>query len=274
VLTAVTSLNNPAPGFDLIVLDDYNPPVWPYQNVLAVHVANTNLLGDCRRIETPTIVDWKNTHPLLRFVNFDNVQIGETLGIAAPPWAVTLVESPQTPLILAGEYKHQRVVWIGFDLLQSTWPLRIAFPIFIANAVEWLNPASSTANQLLVKAGDPFRFMLAEPATNLTASITMPDKTQKTVVVENGVRELVFGDTARQGVYRAHFGTNDLAFCVNLLDPAESDTAPRGELSLGKYGKVASSTTKRANLECWRWFAMAGLAILLFEWWFYHRRTV
>jgi hypothetical protein len=273
-LTTATELRGPASSFDLVVLDDCMPASWPVQNVLAVHVGNTNLLGDFKRIENPSIVDWKNTHPLLRFVNFDNVQIAETLGIAPPPWAVTLVESPQTPLILAGEYKRQRVIWIGFDLLQSTWPLRIAFPIFIANAVEWLNPAASTANQLLVKAGDPFRFLLAEPATNLTAVITLPDKTQKNIAVENGSRELVYGDTARQGVYRAHFGTNDLAFCVNLLDSAESDTAPRGELSLGKYGKVSSTSTKRANLECWRWFALAGLFVLLFEWWYYHRRTV
>jgi len=30
---------------------------------------------------------------------------------------------------------------------------------------------------------------------------------------------------------------------------------------------------RRANLEIWRWIAAFGLAVLLFEWWYYHRRT-
>ena len=30
---------------------------------------------------------------------------------------------------------------------------------------------------------------------------------------------------------------------------------------------------KRANVELWRWIAAAALAFLLFEWWFYHKRT-
>jgi len=34
--------------------------------------------------------------------------------------------------MVAGELEQRRVVWIGFDTLQSTWPLRISFPIFIA----------------------------------------------------------------------------------------------------------------------------------------------
>ena len=88
-------------------------------------------------------MDWKSTHPLLRYINLDNVQIGETLGVKTPSWATALVEAQQTPLILAGETARQKIVWIGFDTLQSTWPLRISFPMFIANAVDWLNPAAA-----------------------------------------------------------------------------------------------------------------------------------
>jgi hypothetical protein len=52
---------------------------------------------------------------------------------------------------------------VGFDPLESNWPLRVSFPIFIANAVDWLNPANAKNSQLLIKAGDPFRLALAEP---------------------------------------------------------------------------------------------------------------
>ena len=74
--------------------------------------------------------------------------------------------------------------------------------------------------------------------------------------------------------YRVKAGTNEVVFCVNLLDSNESNIAPRDELPIGKYAKVTATTIKRANMELWRWIAAAGLMVLLFEWWWYHKRTV
>lgn len=270
-LSVASALTGPTTKPDVVVLDNVTPVDWPAANVLAFHTANTNWFEGWSRLENPPIVDWKANHPLLRFVNFDTVQIGESLAVKTPTWAVSLVDSPQTALILAGELGRQRIVWVGFDVLQSTWPLRISFPIFVANAVEWLNPAASTAHQLNVQAGAPFRLALTESVT--TAQIQTPDGSTRTAEVNPAKGELVFGDTMKQGIYRVKAGTNEVAFAVNLLDAAESDTTPKAELQFGKYAKVASTTVRRANLEIWRWIAAAALAVLMFEWWYYHRRT-
>jgi hypothetical protein len=271
-LSTSTLLTDKGGTFDIVVLDDVMPAVWPSANTLAIHTAKTNWFAGWETVKTPPIVDWKNTHPLLRFVNFDNVFVAETIGVKAPPWGVALVDSPQTPLIVAGELERQRIVWIGFDTLNSSWPFRISFPIFMVNAVEWLNPASANNSQLMVRAGDPFRFGLPQQVT--TAQVIKPDGTTKSLDVEPNARELIFGETFRQGVYRLKAGTNEVTFCVNLMDAAESSIMPREELPFGKYGKVAATTFKRANMELWRWIAAAGLLVLLFEWWYYHKRTV
>ncbi len=271
-LASATDLTDPAAGFDFVVLDDVTPTVWPKGNVLAIHVANTNWLEGVRRVEAPPIVDWKSAHPLLRYAGFDNVQIVQSLTAQTPTWAVSLVEAPQAPLILAGELGRQRIIWIGFDVLESNWPLRVSFPIFIANAVEWLNPAAARSGQLLVKAGDPFRLALAETATE--AQITLPGGSVQSLPLGASASELVFGDTRKQGVYRLRLGTNETAFCVNLLDAAESNIKPRDELQLGKHTRVSATTVKRANMELWRSIAALGLLVLLVEWWYYHRRTV
>ncbi len=207
-LSVASGLTDSAEAFDLVVLDDLAPAVWPAVNVLAIHSANTNWFSGWETAKTPAIVDWRNTHPLLRFVNFDNVQISETLAVKAPAWGVSLVDSPRTPLVIAGERDRQRIVWIGFDTLQSTWPLRVSFPMFIANAVEWLNPASENASRLLVRAGDPFRLALAQAIT--TAQVTKPDGSKQPITLEPGAREIVFGDTFRQGIYRLKAGTNEV----------------------------------------------------------------
>lgn len=259
---------------DLVVLDDVTPVTWPKENLLAVHVVNTNWFDSVSKSEFPTIVDWKSAHPLLRYINFDNVQISESLAVKTPSWAISLVDAQQTPLVLAGEMGRQKIVWIGFDTLQSTWPLRISFPMFIANAVEWLNPVATKSGEFSLRSGDTFRYRMTETAGVLppTFEVTLPDGTKRALPFVNS-REIVFGDTSRQGTYRLRAGTNDLAFCVNLLDAAESNIKPRETLQFGKFNTVAATEVKRSNVELWRWIAGLGLAVLLFEWWFYHRRT-
>ena len=256
---------------DVVVLDDVIPAVWPRANTLAIHVANTNWFPAWHTIKNPLIVDWKNSHPLLRFVNFDNVNVASSLAVKAPSWGFTIVESTETPLIIAGELNRQRLVWVGFDPLDSYWPLRLSFPIFMVNAVDWLNPAGGSSSQLLVQPGTAFRWPLAQKITS--AEITQPDGTTRLLDVEPGARELVISDTVRQGVYRVKAGTNDVTFCANLMDSNESNIRPRDELAVGRYAKVTATTMKRANAELWRWLLIAGLAVLLFEWWFYHKRT-
>jgi Ca-activated chloride channel homolog len=270
-ITVAPSLTDPATGFDVVVLDDVVPGVWPVPGTLAIHVAAPGWFTNITRLERPAIVDWKNTHPLLRFVNFDNVGINEALKVNTPAWGVTLLEGLQAPLIVAGQIGQQRVIWLGFDTLQSDWPLRVSFPIFIANAVEWLNPAATGNSRLTVRTGEPLRLLLPQPVG--AARVRSPDGTARELSFDTPTREILFGDTARQGIYRIEAGTNTATFCVNLLDPVESDIRPREELPMGKFGSVSATTLKRAGVGLWRWLALAGLGVLLFEWWFYHKRT-
>jgi hypothetical protein len=150
--------------------------------------------------------------------------------------------------------------------------LRVTFPIFIANAVDWLNPANTTGAQLLVKAGDAFRLALPHPEK--TAQVTLPNGQVRTMAIDPTASEFVFGETYKQGAYHLRIGTNELTFCVNLLDAAESNIKPRDELQLGKYTKVRATTMQRANMEVWRTIAGLALLMLMVEWWYYHRRTV
>jgi Ca-activated chloride channel family protein len=271
-LSTASNLTDAAAGFDFVVLDGVTPGVWPGGNILAFHVLNTNWLASVTRVEAPPLVDWKTTHPLLRYASFDNVQAVESYAAKTPPWAISLLDSPQASLMLAGELGRQRIIWVGFDPLESNWPLRVSFPIFIANAVEWLNPANTRGGQLLVKAGEAFRLALTRPETG--AEVTLPDGVTKSVHLDPGASELVFGETYKQGIYRVRLGTNDTRFCVNLLDAAESNIRPREALQLGKYSRIAATTVQRASVEVWRTIAGIGLVILLVEWWYYHRRTV
>lgn len=270
-LAVQSTLTDDAAEFDVVVLDNVNPVVWPKPNVLAFRSADTNWFETMSTLETPAIVDWRSNHPVLRFVGFDDVRIVEALGVKTPTWAVSLVDAPDASLVLAGELGRQRIVWVSFDPLQSTWPLRVSFPIFIANSVEWLNPAAIKSGQLAIQAGSPFRLALAQPVE--TAQVQLPDGTAVPWEINPTKAELIFGHTRKRGVYRVTAGTNEVQFAVNLLDASESNTTPKSEIQFGKYARVGEATERRANLELWRWIAVVALAVLMFEWWYYHRRT-
>jgi hypothetical protein len=270
-LTVAPDNRDSAEEFDLVALDDVTPTVWPKPNVLAIHVVNTNLFDSWNQIESPSIVDWKNTHPLLRHINLDNVAISECYGVKLPSWGVSLVDARQTPLVVAGELSRQRIIWIGFDTLQSTWPLRISFPMFVANAAQWLNPQSAKSTELILRAGESFRLDLVKPVEN--AEVILPDGSKRSLPAKDS-KSVLFSETSRQGVYHIRAGANEATFCVNVLDAAESNTKPAETLQFGKFNTVARVNVKRANVEIWRWLAGIGLAVLLFEWWFFHKRTV
>ena len=265
-LIVKSSLTDSTPNVDVVVLDSIRPTVWPSGNVMAINTQSTNWFQPSGLLESPPIVDWKSAHPILRFVNFDNVQVAQSLNSELPTWMNPIVETQSVPLIAVGENDANRCVWVGFNPLDSTWPLRVSFPIFIANAIDWLDPKIVTN----LSAGEPFSMRMAEKGSAVV--VTLPDgEIVETSTMGNG--EFVFADTFQQGVYHAKYGTNEISFCVNLLDAAESAIESRDVLKLGKYGRVEATLQLDADKELWRWFAITCLLLLVFEWWFYHRRT-
>jgi len=61
-------------------------------------------------------------------------------------------------------------------------------------------------------------------------------------------------------------------FTSNLFSPRESNIATVSDLSIGGE-KVAGVIGKSATrIEYWRWILSAGLCVIVFEWFIYHRR--
>jgi len=257
---------------DVVVMDLPGTMPWPEANALAIRAAAPGWFTNAVETEASAVVDWRSAHPLLRSVGMETVQVAKTLAVQTPVWATSLVEAARTPLIFAGEYERRRVVWVGFDLYQSTWPLRISFPIFIANVMEWLGSGTREGGASTIHTGGSYRIPASESGGDVR--VRMPGGEERLVRVESGEKEVLFVETTRAGVYRARVGTNDYVFAANLTDAQESDLWPREELKMGKHAGVTSTTVRRADLETWRWLAAAGLVVLLWEWWYYHRRTV
>ncbi len=256
---------------DIVVLDRLAPDPWPEGAVMAIDLVHTNWFSGWERAEAPAIMDWRSSHPLLRFVSFDEVYLAQAWSVADPWWGEPVVDSSLFPLIVAGEHQGGRRLWIGFDVLESTWPFRISFPVFMANAVEWLHPAASSGRGLSVRTGQTVR-LPQEPGAG-EAVVRHPGGGEERVPLSPDARSFLYGSTLEQGIYEAGSGDKRVRFAASLLDAEESDTTPRSSIPLGAGLEVEASENLRADLEVWRWIAALALLVLMFEWWYYHRRT-
>lgn len=274
VLTVAQDLPSTATPdvWDVVVVDGVEPAHWPPHNLLAIAKAAHDWFERTHPVPHPALVDWQAGHPILRFVGLDTVAIAEATTARLPPWGTALLETPQGPIAVAGQRGTQRILWLGFDLLDTTWPLRVSFPVFVANAVQWLDPRTNRSAERNVQAGEPVR--LDPPPTARRLEIRPPGTGWQEWPFSPGSPQAVFARTDHQGLYRIRWADGEIRVAVRALDPLESDTTPRHDLpSVADPASVTTPASTSAPRERWRGFAAAALAVLLLEAWFQHRRT-
>jgi Ca-activated chloride channel homolog len=255
--------------YDVVIFDETTPDELPHGSLMLIHSLPKDLVETSGSEKSPTIADVKQGHPLTRFVQFDNVQIAKSLQARVPDWATPLVESTKSPLIMAGQHGSRRIVWIGFSLLESNWPLRLSFPIFISNALQWLDPAADESRWSQIRTGQTARLPLTKNIS--TYEVQTPDGRKLSLELPPKAHEIAVTQTDRVGVYQVKAGDQTFQFCANLLNPLETRNQPRESLEFGKYQVVEGKALHVSNLEFWRWLAMAAFVILIGEWWYFHR---
>lgn len=290
-LTAVTPTDyrpDDSKGRDLTVFDSAAPPkdlpVGRYlfwggeaagasERVPAVPTTTPDL-------DRPHILDWSRTHPLMRFVDLANVNLLRARAVAPAPWATTLAESDAGPLIIAGEKNDSRVVYLGFGMLESDMPLRVAFPIFLTNCIGWLTARPGDGGGM-TRPGEVMPLAATPDAGTLT--IIRPDGAKDSLPVPASGAPL-YDKTTSVGIYKATGKDFEQTFAVSLLSTVESNIAPVEKPSVlvtdaaednkpapgAKPGiDPAAVTTRR---EIWPWIAGIALLVLTIEWFVYHRR--
>jgi hypothetical protein len=201
----------------------------------------------------PAVVD--ASHPLLSGIDLNALQVSHAniyqLGnLSGASWLETLVDSREGPLVLAGEQDGRRVVVLTFDPSQSNLPKLAAFPLLMANIVDWLYPLADTE---AVTPGQTLQ---------LPAGSTVQTPSGQNLPVGASGR---FAGTDESGIYRVTVPANPApqAFAVNMADSSMEITATdHPELT---HPQAAPATGQTAQAF---WLPLAALALVLFggEW--------
>lgn len=249
--------------FDCLV-SDVVAPIESNRPVLAINPPDAaGLWRATGQRDHPEITSVERAHPVNSFLRYGDLHVENVASRETASWLKPIVSAGSDPLIWAGDDGHRRIVMIGFDLARSDLPLKVEFPILLANAMSWLTGRESPAPERAIRAGQPATIQTSAPSV----SITMPGGETREVASRDG--SVVFADTLRVGTY-------DVAgagpFAASLLSEAESNTAPRDSIRTRAGEAKGQTETFHSEREAWRWFVLFGLAFLTLEWWVYHRR--
>jgi Mg-chelatase subunit ChlD len=257
---------------DVVVLDGQAPPRLQPGRYLLVNVVPSGVpLQAVGRVVEPPVVDWDRGHPAMRHLDLSRVAIQEALRVRPVGQGRALAESPLTPLIYAFEEAGVRGIYVGFDLFKTDFPLRVAFPLFVSNALRWLAPSRLEDAGLQLTPGQAITLALPGGAREATARA--PDGRTRRVPADRGGR-IHYVDTTQVGIYTMRVGGWEGRYAVNLLDAGESSTAPRPLPA--QAGGPAQAPAQRAfprQQELWRLFGLLALLLLAAEALVYHRQA-
>src|SRR5579859_6204941 len=261
--------------YDLTVFDGYAPAPLPEGNLFFVNPPEGNyLFGTSGPLSAVSHINvGKDSMNMLANVDLSSIHVIHSSHQLQPAlWAETVIDAPETPLLIAGENNNRRVAVLGFDLHESDLPLQPAFPILMHNMTNWLLPPPIPDN-VSITPGAPLSIQTWPGADH----VTIIDPNNQTTVIGPPFPVSPYTKTNTIGLYRIvqHVHGHDLngTFAVNLFNANQSNLAPAHQLPIVNSTNVPENKNAipRQLREIWPWVAAFLLLVLCAEWWLFSR---
>jgi Ca-activated chloride channel homolog len=213
---------------------------------------------------------WDKKSSLLGFIAPENIQVLEGVSFKPQPGDKVVGASAQGPFLVTGKRDARTFVALGFDPRQSDMVLRIAWPLFILNSIQFVTDRDGD-DYSAYRTGKVWQLPLPSTLTNLT--LTGPDNLRRPLVARNGFASF-FGQ--RVGFYELRSTDDEVVskFAANFVDPAESSLEVRSELTLGDVkAPPPAGYSPGIKRELWGSLLFVVLLMTLVEWFTFHRRV-
>jgi hypothetical protein len=260
-LAGVTRADRIAPGewgrADLVVLDGLDPLALPPGAYVLVDTLAENLpLQIEGTVRDQTVRTVAATHRITRLADLRGVRVASAIALRLQGGEV-LAEG-DVPLAWAYEGRGLRAVMLPFGLSQTDLPLHPAFPVLIANAVNWLTggPEVAPGESPLVAAG-------------ARTTGTLLDPTGRAVAVEARDGLFILPPLDRVGVWRLRAEGWERRWIVSTVGANESDLT----METGPAPPAPASVPQPAYVSLVAWLVGAAAVLIAGEW-FLWARTV
>jgi hypothetical protein len=268
--------------YDLLIYDQCAPKQMPTANTL--FIGRLPPEGDWKADATqgpPRIVDVDQVHPLSQLLAMGTVQVVDCTPLLPPKGAIPLIDSNLGVLYAVSARAGFEDAVLGFELVgvkegqtevNTNWPIRQSFPVFVLNAVKYLGGVGTSGALANIKPGQPAILRAATAVPEI--EVETPNR-EKFSIPREAQNTYVFGRTDLPGIYQIREGSGKKItqrFAVNLFDSRESDLYPR-EIEISGQAVELQTTKQNARHELWRWLLFVALGVLMFEWYIYNRRV-
>ncbi len=230
------------------------------------------------KVTFPQIRGWSDSDPVMRGLRgWYELEVAEAYRFKnLPPKTPHLLEGDKELLLMfpLSRQAHKDLVLAfplatGDDKWNTRWFLKPVFPLFLWNVVRTLGNVRDNATEENVTPGNTVR--LQPPGDVAEVTVTSPAD-RRTELKRGSRNDFQFAQTDELGVYAATWKKETHRFAVNLFDPNESHIEPRPAVKIGDV-EIAAGAKREKLRELWRWPVLAGLLVLLLEWWIYNRRV-
>jgi hypothetical protein len=257
-------------SFDAVIFDRVTPAEMPKVHALYLDPRGP---GSPVRVEgelkNPGFDKVDRRHPVVRFLGLDSVNIvaGHKLVPQSGDKVLGASDGGASPILVAGTRAGSKFVALGFDVTASDLPLRVAWPLFVLDCINWFTDEDAEYLSSF-RTGDVWRIPVAAAASR--AVLKRPDGSMTPVPVHEG-RAVVLGVDA--GFYELTAGEEKTSFAANLLDASESAIAPQERLAVdGKNAGALAGFHFGVRREIWIYLLLAAALLTAIEWATYHRR--
>ena len=225
-----------ATDYDAVIFDGVAAPELTEGNVILINTVPPNLALEVQgEVRAPRINAPLPKHPVTANLSLSDLHVQEALRVAAGDDGVVLARAAEHPLLVAFERARLKALYIGFDVMASDLPFRVAFPVLFHNTFEWFRPARREFPADAVAAGAPLPIFVAPGDSDL--EITAPSGRKERLQVTGN--PVVFGDTMEAGIHTYKSASREGRFAVNLFDEDESDIRSRAGPSTEAVPAVA-----------------------------------
>jgi hypothetical protein len=285
ILETKEHLEQAAAGeFDLIIYDQCVPKEMPQANTLTIGNAPP---AEGWKAGAPAAFEYhdhSNLHPLFQLIeSVKNIFIFSARPLTFPEGGTALMNADIGVIVAIAPREGFEDAALGFDFfskndkgeteVNTNWPKRMSFPVFVQNVVNYLGGQKGS---LVFKAVQPSEPAILKSVANTDKiRVKMPSGAVEEVRRE-GQNNFVFTQTTEMGIYDVLEGTASeptQQFAVNLCDQRESDIRPALTLDIGVEKFEVKERTSSARQEYWKWILFLGLAVLIFEWYVYNKRV-
>jgi hypothetical protein len=242
---------------DAVVFDRFAPAEAPAVGALLLRPpARKWLAGQSSAMIRPRITGWNEDHAVTGGIAWRNLRLARASlsgAINVTSDALVLASGSASGAVVTAGHSMAPWIQVGFALQDSNFPLQPDFPVFLGNALNWVNAPTPVLSRGLGSVE------VALPGAQVR------DGSGNSVAASATAQGVVF-EASRPDVYTVSAPSGEIQVVANLADPRYAQIN-RSRLSGGSATALQGSASAGPwNAELWVLLLLLAGAFLLIEW--------